>query len=139
MNTRWPAPNSGDTRTTHKLAKALFHVGQAVRALPLLDDLPSPGNTEGDRVALLRARVLEALGREADALPILADLVTRYPGEEARCRYAHLLIRAGRTQDAIAVLAEVDTRAKRLTRQQRATELEMYDWAVAELQRLRAG
>ena len=129
--------NAADPLITYKLASALFETGQANRALSLLDALPPPGSPEGDRVALLRARVLETLGRYDEAMALLADLVTRYPGDEARCRYAHLLIRAGRSREAEAMLAEVMTRAKRLSASQRASMRDMYDWAEAELRRLR--
>jgi hypothetical protein len=72
-------------------------------------------------------------------LLILADIVTRLPGEEARCRYAALLLEKGRKVEAQGVLEEIEKRMKRMDRTQRAAEADMYDWAMAQLKTLRAG
>jgi hypothetical protein len=60
------------------------------------------------------------------------------PGEEARCRYAALLLSEGWERKAIAVLEEVESRMKRLDRQQRAADADMYRWAMETLRGLRA-
>lgn len=129
-----------DRRTEAKLAQALFESGDATGTLALIDAMP-PAETVGDadRVALLRARALDHLGRADEALPIYADIVMRFPGEEARCRYAALLLEQGRKAEALAVLTEVEHRMRRLDRQRRAAEAEMYDWAEARLRDLRSG
>jgi hypothetical protein len=87
---------------------------------------------------LLRAKILEALDRKDEALAVYADLVTRLPGEEGRCRYAALLLDQGWDKKALAVLEEVEARMKRLDRQQRAAEADMYRWAMDTLRDLRA-
>lgn len=128
-----------DARTQGKLAAALFETGQSAEALALLDALPEPaGQSDRDRQALLRARALDHQGRKDDALAIYADIVTRMPGEEARCRYAALLLDQGWDRKALAVLEEVEKRMKRLDRQQRAADAEMYRWASEALAKLRA-
>lgn len=128
-----------DTRTEAKLAASRFETGDAAGALAVLDGLEPPsGQSERDRHALLRARIYEHLGRKDEALAILADLVTRYPGEEARCRYAALLLAEGYDGRARRVLEEVEQRMRRLDRQQRAAEAEMYKWAADTLRDLRA-
>lgn len=128
-----------DARTREKLARALFETGAMGDALETLDSGEQPsGQAERDRRGLLRARILEALGRNREALAAYADIVTRLPGEEARCRYAALLITRGRTGEARIVLEEVEVRMKRLDRQQRAAEADMYRWAMDELSKLRA-
>lgn len=128
-----------DVRTQAKLAASLFELGQSAEALALLDTLPEPaGQSERDRHALLRARSLDHLGRKDEALELYADIVTRMPGEEARCRYAALLIDRGWDRKALKVLEEVEARMKRLDRQQRAADAEMYRWAIDALAALRA-
>ncbi|WP_052192001.1 hypothetical protein [Sphingomonas sp. Ant H11] len=77
-------------------------------------------------------------GRKDEALELYADLVTRLPGEEGRCRYAALLLEQGWDKKAREVLEEVEARMKLLDRQQRAAEAEMYRWAMARLGELRA-
>ncbi|RYY23795.1 MAG: tetratricopeptide repeat protein [Sphingomonadales bacterium] len=127
-----------DLRTQTKLAASLYETGQGAEALALLDTIPEPaGQSEKDRQALLRAKTLEHLGRNADALAIYEDIVTRMTGEEARCRYAALLIAEGWDRRAIKVLEEVESRMKRLDRTQRAADGDMYHWATETLARLR--
>ena len=91
-----------------------------------------------DRLDLLRARIYDHLGRKDEALAIYRDIVTRMPGEEARCRYAALLIEVGRKREALGVLEEVEDRMKRLDRHQRQAEGDMYRWATDKLRELRA-
>lgn len=128
-----------DSRTQAKLAASLFELGEAAEALALLDALPDPiAQSEKDRQTLLRARVLDQLGRKDEALALYADIVTRMPGEEARCRYAALLLEQGWDRKALKVLEEVEARMKRLDRQQRAADAGMYRWATETLEQLRA-
>ncbi|MGV3479043.1 MAG: tetratricopeptide repeat protein [Sphingobium sp.] len=129
----------GDDRVKAKLARALIEIGEAAEAERLVDEIAQPsGIGEQDRLAMLRARILEAQGKIAPAMAIYADLVSRYPGEEARCRYAALLLQAGDRRRARGVLEEVEQRMKRLDRTQRAAEADMYDWAMEQLRSLRA-
>ena len=128
-----------DMRTAEKLARAEFETGDAAAALTTLDEAPpSSAQSDRDRQALLRARILDQLDRKDEALAIYADLVTRLPGEEARCRYAALLIEQGWDNKALTVLEEVESRMKRLTRHQRSAEADMYRWAMDQLGKLRA-
>jgi hypothetical protein len=133
-------PGEPDHRTQRKLAAALFETGDAREALALLDALPEPQvRSDADRQMLLRARALEHLGRSDEAAVLYEDVVTRLPGEEARCRYAALLLAEGRTGRARTLLEEVEARMKRLDRHQRAGDADMYRWASETLARLRAG
>ena len=132
------AMGPADPRTAHKLARAEFETGDAAGALDTLDaNPPASGQSERDRESLLRARILDQLGSKDEALAIYADLVTRLPGEEARCRYAGLLIEQGWDNKALTVLEEVESRMKRLDRGQRAAEANMYRWAMERLGQLR--
>lgn len=127
-----------DARTQGKLAAALYETGQAAEALAWLDAIPAPlGQSERDRQTLLRAKILEHLGRKDEALALYEDVSTRMPGEEARCRYAALLLDQGWDRRALKVLEEVEARMKRLDRQQRAADADMYRWATGALAALR--
>ena len=128
-----------DYRTGEKLARAEFLADQSAAALATLDAMGAPSaKTDLDRIAVLRARILEELGRDEEAEAIYVDVVDRYAGDEVRCRYAGLLIRQGKNGDARRLLGEVEHRLKRMDRQQRAANGPMYDWAMGELAKLRA-
>lgn len=128
-----------DLRTQGKLASSLYESGQGAEALALLDAIAEPaGTSEKDARNLLRAKTLEHLGCKDEALSIYEDVATRIPGEEARCRYAALLIAEGWDRKALKVLEEVESRMKRLDRQQRAADADMYRWAAGALAALRA-
>lgn len=128
-----------DPRLKVKTARAAFEANEAPRARELLDQTPPlTASGDEDRRKLLDARVREALGDHAGALALLAAIADRVPGNEARCRYAGLLLEAGRAREARTVLEDVEKRARQLTRAQRAPEREMYTWADAKLAELRA-
>jgi hypothetical protein len=128
-----------DYRTGEKLARAEYLSDQSVRALETLERMEAPSaKPDLDRIAVLRARVLEELGRDDEAAVLYAGVVDRFAGDEVRCRYAGLLIRQGKVGDARRLLGEVEHRLKRMTRQQRASDAQMYDWAMGELVKLRS-
>lgn len=125
-----------DPRLHLRLAQAEFETGRYDRVLARLDQLaPSQSLAETDRAAFLRARCLEHLGRHDEALGIYADVATRLPGDEARCRFANLLSTVGRRDEALRVLRDVEERMQRLSRSQREAHRDMYDWVAAELRR----
>ncbi len=127
-----------DFRTGEKLARSLFLNDKPDEALSVIDALPKvTAQSELDRAALLRARVLEELKRDDDALALYADVVDRVPGDEARCRYAALLIKVGRKPEARRVLEDVEHRMKYIDRHTRTAQAPMYDWAMRELTGLR--
>lgn len=128
-----------DYRTGEKLARCQYLADRNEEALATLDAMTPPSApSDKDRIALLRARILEDLGRDAEAGDIYSDLVHRYPGDEVRCRYAGLLLNQGRKADARRLLDEVEHRLKRMDRHQRAENGPMYDWAMTKLKELRA-
>ncbi|MGF7147584.1 hypothetical protein FHS96_001193 [Sphingomonas zeicaulis] len=125
-------------RVQTRLARSLFESGDSRSALAVIEALPEAAGTgEGDQRLLLKARILAEIGRSAEALSLYADIVNRVPGEEARCRYAALLLETGDRMQARSVLEEVERRARRLDRTQRFAERDMYDWAERELKALR--
>jgi hypothetical protein len=127
-----------DPRTKARLARSLFESGRPADALAIVEGLPgASGTSEGDRRLLLKARILAELGRRGEAVRLYEELIARIPGEEARCRYAALLLESGDRSRARAVLEEVEQRARRLDRSQRLAERDMYDWAARELKTLK--
>lgn len=75
------------------------------------------------------ARALEALGRDGEAADEYRALVTHYPGEEARCRYALLLERGGNRCAAAALFAEILKRHRRAPRHYRQAQAEWVETA----------
>lgn len=127
-----------DFRTGEKLARSLFLNDRPDEALSVLDALPNvTAQSDRDRAKLLRARILEDMARQEEALGLYADVMDRMPGDEARCRYAALLLKVGRRGEAQRVLEEVEQRMKYIDRHTRASQGPMYDWAMRELGGLR--
>ena len=128
-----------DRPTRFKLAVACFEAGKSDRARELLEKLPPSGSqSENDRAALLLARLLEEVGETDRALALYAEVGERMPGAEAQCRQAALLMATGRRREALAPLSEAERRAKKMDRQERAKQSDMYDWAADSLAELRA-
>ena len=128
-----------DFRTGEKLARCQYLSDRNEEALATLDAMTAPSApSDKDRIALLRGRILEDLSLDKDAEAIYSDLVGRYPGDEVRCRYAGLLLKHGRKAEARRLLDEVEHRLQLMDRHQRAADGQMYDWATAKLQELRA-
>ncbi len=129
---------TGDRATKVKLARALLESREAEGAVRILEELPeSASMTENDRTKLLLARAHQECGEADKALALYAEIGPRLAGAEAQCRHAALLIDQGRPSDALPLLEETERRARRLTRQERARDADMYDWAARMLGELR--
>lgn len=107
------------------LAKAQYGLGQAADTRKTLDALIAANpNFRSHDGHLLYARAVEDSGSIDEALHEYETLAQGYPGEEARVRYAQLLLRAARPQDARAVFEQVLRHAaaspKHYQREQRA-------------------
>jgi hypothetical protein len=127
-----------DFRTGEKLARSLFLNDKPTEALSVIDALPKvTAQSDVDRATMLRARVLEDLGRNDEALELYGGVMERMPGDEARCRYAGLLLKVGRKAEARRVFEDVEHRMKYLDRLVRQQQAPMYDWAMKELTLLR--
>lgn len=127
-----------DFRTGEKLARSLYLNDRNDEALSMLDSLPKvTAQSDLDRTKLLRARIMEDMGRTDEALELYGEVMDRLPGDEARCRYAALLLKVGRKGEAVRVLEEVEQRMKYIDRHTKASNGPMYDWAMKELTALR--
>lgn len=127
-----------DWGTQLKLAQMLFEQGASREALSIVEALPEVAQgSEWDRRALLRARLLGDVGRDAEARSLFEDVMSRIAGEEARCHYAAFLLERGDQMRARQVLEEVEQRTRRLDRTQRAAQADMYRWAGEQLASLR--
>lgn len=108
-----------------KLAQAQFGANQPQAVVQTLDNLikthPNFRSPDGH---LLYTRALEASGEPARALEEYQALISSFPGEEARLRYAQLLQQQGQTGKARQVLEEIQLRARRAPKYYRRKEQE---------------
>lgn len=117
--------HQGDHAILERLAQAQFHNGEPGLAVTTLNELISlnPGYESHDG-HLLYARALEATGLTEEAKREYEVLRESYPGEEARVRYAQLLVRSGETSKAMGLFEESLTRARRAPEYYRKKERE---------------
>ena len=122
-----------------KLAQALLEGGKAAEALAVVErQEASPSIGEEDRRKLLQARILDHMDRDDEALALYADITTRLPGAEARCRYAALLLKTGRRREAQSQLEQASKGFGKSTFALTDEETAMRDWARATLVELRS-
>jgi len=116
------------------LARALFAEGNSVETQAVLEKLreanPDYNAPDGH---LLYARSLEDQGKIDAALEEYRALAVYYPGQEARCRYAMLLLRSGRADEARRMFAEICQLIEYGPRHQRRAQREWYDIAKRAL------
>jgi hypothetical protein len=112
------------------LARAHFAEGDTAETQIVLEQLreanPSFNSPDGH---LLYARSLEDQGKIDSALEEYKALAVYYPGQEARCRYAMLLLRSGQTDEARRIFTEVCQLIEYGPRHQRRAQREWYDIA----------
>lgn len=105
--------NATDPAIRLGLARALVSRQDYDTTIILLEalarDTPDGRTPDGH---LLYAVALDGNGRDAAALAEYKALVDHYPGEEARCRYADLLLRTGDRDAAQAQFREVMRRVE---------------------------
>ena len=113
-------PHAGDPTLLLGLARAQHRRDDPAAALAALDRLrEADADFQSAEGHLIYACSLEGLGREAEALVEYEAITVYFPGEEARCRYAMLLLKRGQTGPARQVFEEVLKRASRGTRRYR--------------------
>ena len=90
------------------IARARLLAGDGLGAVEAFEKLNQVDKAAFDAdVELDYARALALVGRTDDALSQYERVVPRYPGEEARCRFAVLLKSLGRTDRAQALFQEI--------------------------------
>lgn len=133
-------PLKDDAETTLELCAALFLAGDAGASRDLIESLRKSHPTyEVARRDLLCARVLEALGRTSEALPLYKAAAgnPRLEGEEARCRYALFLEKTGQTEEAAANFIKALERSRGYARHFRRAQRQWIDCARQGLKRCR--
>lgn len=106
-------PSGRDGYIGYRLAHALYRSGDPAAALATLDAMgPVPIQHDPEFVPLLRAEVLIALGRKAEAAAVYAGVMPRPPSLNVFGAYADLLIELARPDEAIAVLEILEERLK---------------------------
>jgi hypothetical protein len=91
-------------------ARALVELNRAPEALDMLTKLQTLGEADTPQATLMRARVLQAVGRMGEADQAYQSAVQRVPGLEALARYAIFQAEVGRKSEARQTLAEIDRR-----------------------------
>jgi hypothetical protein len=128
-----------DAKIEKRLAEALFESGHEDEALAIVERQPASVNIgEADRLTLLRGRIMEHLGRNAEALDLYRDIATRLPGPEARCRLAALLLKTGDRDEARDVLEDVTRGLNKATMSRFGEDAAMQQWALQQLADLHA-
>jgi hypothetical protein len=116
-------------------ARAAFEAGNADRALASLDKLRQlEPNARMPEEHLLYARVLEVVGRDADAEREYRAVAAYYPGAEALARQGLLLDRLGRRAEAEACWDKILAGARIAPRFARKAQREWIDMARAQIE-----
>jgi hypothetical protein len=108
-------PHANDPLLLSGLAQSALASEQADKASEAVTRLLSahPG-FRPEETRLLRARILEAQGRDDDALCEYEELVPAYVGLEAKYRYGQLLRRLGHRNQANSIFQDMVAYAKRV-------------------------
>lgn len=118
------------------LARARFELGHYGSAQEILERLreanPDYRSADGH---LLYARSLELQGKNAAALEEYEALVTYFPGQEAKCRYAALLAQMGKRSESQRLFGEVCRAFELMPAHARRAQSEWRDFARRELSR----
>lgn len=132
--------NANDVGFGIGLARAQVGLDDFAGAKQTLDQLyAANAQLRSSDADLLRARIDEALGDPDAALVRYRDLAMSYPGEEARYRYATLLVRRSRLREAREVFNDMLKRAKLSPGYYRRKEAQWLDAARRELASLGPG
>jgi hypothetical protein len=92
----------------HGLARARLLAGDGAGAQATFESLKSISRADFTADARLDlARALTLQGKTDEAKPQYESLVPTYPGEEARCRYALLLLQMGDAEGAQRLFREI--------------------------------
>lgn len=124
----------GDPTLLKGLARARLLAGDGAGAADAFEKLRAMDRAAIDTdTELDYARALALAGHTEAALRQYAEVVPRYPGEEARCRYALLLQEVGQTERAQALFREIVANVKHAPGYYRARQREWLKIAKQQL------
>jgi hypothetical protein len=116
------------------MARAKLLAGDGAGAVAAFETLEQVDKAAFDAdVELDYARALALVGRTDDALRQYESVVPRYPGEEARCRFALLLKTLGQTERAQALFQEIVKSVRSAPGYYRSRQREWYRIAREQL------
>jgi len=116
------------------MARAKLLAGDGAGAVEAFEKLRAMDRAAFDSdTELDYARALVLVGRTDEALRQFEAVVPRYPGEEARCRFAVLLKQLGQTERAQALFREIVDNVKHAPGYYRARQREWYGIAKEQL------
>jgi hypothetical protein len=117
----------GDPALLRGMARAKLLAGDGEGAVAGFEKLKTLDKAAFDADAELDyARALALVGRTEEALRQYEQVVPRYPGEEARCRYALLLQSIGQQERAQALFREIVDSVKHAPGYYRSRQREWY-------------
>ena len=124
----------GDPTLLKGMARAKLLAGDGAGAVDAFERLKQldPAAWDAD-TELDYARALVLIGRTDDAMRQYESVVMRYPGEEARCRFALFLKQLGQTDRANALFREIVDSVKHAPGYYRSRQREWYGIAKSEL------
>lgn len=124
----------GDPTLLKGMARAKLLAGDGAGAVAAFEKLKAMDRAAFDAdTELDYARALVLIGRTDDALRQYESVVPRYPGEEARCRFALLLKQLGQTERATALFREIIDSVKHSPSYYRSRQSEWYRIAKDQL------
>lgn len=124
----------GDTTLLKGMARAKLLAGDGQGAVEAFEKVKGLDRAAFDAdTELDYARALALVGRTEEALRQYEAVVPRYPGEEARCRYALLLQQLGHTERATALFREIVDSVKHAPSYYRSRQREWYQIAKQQL------
>lgn len=127
-------PHRDDPVLMVGLARAYFAGADFAACTRALDQLKAANpDFQSADAHLLYARSLEGEGRHGEALADYAAVAAYYPGEEAKCRHALLLLRLGDIDRAREIFGAVQRSLDKATAAYRRAQWEWYEIARQNL------
>lgn len=129
--------NEDDPRVWAGLGHAHFMLGnmdEAVTALQTRQRFRK--GKRPDDFDMLLARAWQANGDHNKALKAFESLAEAYSGEEARCRYALLLLEEGKTDQALSIFQEIEQHVRLSPKHYQKAQQEWTRIAKENIQRL---
>ncbi len=118
---------AADPALLRGLARALLLAGDGKGSTEAFERLRNLDRSAVDTdIELDYARALDLCGRSSEAMRQYESIILRYPGEEARCRFALFLKARGETERALALFREIVESVRHSPSYYRARQREWY-------------